>query len=101
MAIQSFKCSETQDLFNLHRVRRWTNIEVVALRKLRMLHATAVLLDLRIPPGNRLAARANTASASTTSGACVLCGRPKAPQTWRSSITTDAKRQRHSKGVRI
>ena len=56
MAIQSFKCSETQDLFNLHRVRRWTNIEVVALRKLRMLHATAVLLDLRIPPGNRLEA---------------------------------------------
>lgn len=56
MAIQSFKCSETQDLFNLYRVRRWTNIEVVALRKLRMLHATAVLLDLRIPPGNRLEA---------------------------------------------
>ena len=56
MAIQSFKCSETQDFFNLHRVPRWTNIEVVALRKLRMLHATAVLLDLRIPPGNRLEA---------------------------------------------
>ena len=39
MAIQSFKCSETQDLFNLQRVRRWVNVEVVTLRKLRMLHA--------------------------------------------------------------
>ena len=56
MAIQSFKCSETEALFGLSRVRRWTNIEVVALRKLRMLHAAAVLLDLRIPPGNRLEA---------------------------------------------
>lgn len=56
MAIQSFKCSETQDLFNLQRVRRWVNIELVALRKLRMLHAAAVLLDLRVPPGNRLEA---------------------------------------------
>lgn len=55
MAIQSFKCSETQDLFNLQRVRRWVNVEVVALRKLRMLHAAAAaLLDLRVPPGNRL-----------------------------------------------
>ncbi len=54
MAIQSFKCSETQDLFNLQRVRRWVNVEVVTLRKLRMLHAAAALLDLRVPPGNRL-----------------------------------------------
>lgn len=54
MTIQSFKCSDTEALFGLNRVRRWTNIEVVALRKLRMLHAAVVLQDLRVPPGNRL-----------------------------------------------
>ena len=54
MPIQSFKCRETQALFGLERVRRWVNIEAVALRKLRMLHATHVLRDLLIPPGNRL-----------------------------------------------
>ena len=54
MAIQSFKCEETQSFFHLVRVRRWVNIEAVALRKLRMLHAAHVLRDLLIPPGNRL-----------------------------------------------
>ena len=54
MAIQSFKCSETEALFGLARVRRWVNIEATALRNLRMLHAAHVLQDLRIPPGNRL-----------------------------------------------
>lgn len=54
MAIRSFKCAETQALFGLSRVARWVNIEVVALRKLRMLHAAAELRDLRSPPGNRL-----------------------------------------------
>ena len=56
MSIQSFKCTETQDLFSLLRVRRWVNIEAVALRKLRMLHAAADLRDLLVPPGNRLEA---------------------------------------------
>ena len=37
-------------------MRRWVNIETVALRKLAMLHRAAVLDDLRIPPGNRLEA---------------------------------------------
>ena len=54
MSIQSFKCEETQALFGLERVRRWVNIEAVALRKLRMLHAAHALRDLLIPPGNRL-----------------------------------------------
>ena len=58
MAIQSFKCSQTRNLFELQRVRRWVNIELVALRKLRMLHAAGQLLDLRVPPGNRLEALA-------------------------------------------
>ena len=56
MAIQSFKCPDTEQLFQQRRVRRWSSIEVVALRKLRMLHAAHVLQDLRVPPGNRLEA---------------------------------------------
>jgi proteic killer suppression protein len=56
MAIQSFKCPETQSLFERMRVPRWINIETVALRKLRMLHAASGLLDLRVPPGNMLEA---------------------------------------------
>jgi len=54
MAVQSFKCDDTESLFRLERVRRWVNIEVAALRKLRLLHAAHLLHDLRIPPGNRL-----------------------------------------------
>lgn len=56
MAIQSFKCPQTQALFRLERVRRWVNIEVPALRKLRLLHAAGELRDLLAPPGNRLEA---------------------------------------------
>lgn len=56
MAIQSFRCSQTQALFELKRVSRWVNIETAALRKLRLLHAAHVLRDLRLPPGNRLEA---------------------------------------------
>ncbi len=56
MAIQSFADSDTRALFEPQRVRRWVNIETVALRKLAMLHRAAVLDDLRIPPGNRLEA---------------------------------------------
>ncbi len=56
MAIQSFKCADTETLFSLKRVSRWVNIETVALRKLRMLHAAHVLQDLKVPPGNRLEA---------------------------------------------
>lgn len=56
MTIQSFKCPDTEQLFQQRRVLRWSSIEVVALRKLRMLHAAHVLQDLRVPPGNRLEA---------------------------------------------
>lgn len=56
MAIQSFKCADTQTLFSRVRVRRWVNIEEVALRKLRMLHAAHTLADMKVPPGNRLEA---------------------------------------------
>lgn len=56
MAIQSFRCRETEALFNLQRARRWSGIEAVALRKLRLMHAAVDLQDLRVPPGNRLEA---------------------------------------------
>lgn len=58
MAIKSFKNADTQALHALRRVARWVNIETVALRKLRMMQAAAVLDDLRVPPGNRLEALA-------------------------------------------
>ena len=41
-------------MFAGQRVRRFVNIETVAMRKLAMLHLAATVADLRIPPNNRL-----------------------------------------------
>jgi proteic killer suppression protein len=38
------------------RVKRFVNIEAVAMRKLAMLNRAGRLDDLRVPPGNRLEA---------------------------------------------
>jgi len=54
--IKSFKCRDTEDLFNRKRVSRFVNIESVARRKLEQLNQAGKLGDLRIPPGNRLEA---------------------------------------------
>lgn len=54
MAIQSFKCRDTEALFRRQRVARFANIEAVASRKLNQLHAATVLSDMAAPPGNRL-----------------------------------------------
>ena len=56
MAIKSFKCLDTQKLFEGKRIARWVNIERPALRKLEQLDWSTVLEDLRAPPGNRLEA---------------------------------------------
>lgn len=56
MAIRSFKSADTESLFNGARVRRFVNIEAVAMRKLAMLNRASRLDDLRVPPGNRLEA---------------------------------------------
>lgn len=56
MSIKSFKCSETESLFKRQRIKRFTNIESVARRKLEQLDWASVLDDLRVPPGNRLEA---------------------------------------------
>jgi proteic killer suppression protein len=54
--IQSFKDEDTYELFQERKNRRWQNLKVVALRKLDILDSASTLLDLRIPPNNRLEA---------------------------------------------
>ncbi len=56
MSIQSFRCSDTEMLFNGQKVKRFEQFEKVAMRKLAMLEAAKELGELRIPPANRLEA---------------------------------------------
>jgi proteic killer suppression protein len=53
--IRNFKDKETQKIFERQRSRRLpSDIQQVALRKLRMLNRSQTLQELRIPPANRL-----------------------------------------------
>jgi len=55
--IRSFACTETERIFQGDYSRKLpTQIQAVARRKLRMLHAAVKLDELRIPPANRLEA---------------------------------------------
>jgi proteic killer suppression protein len=55
--IRSFADPETERIWSGRRSRRLpSDIQVVALRKLRLLNQARVLGDLRVPPGNRLEA---------------------------------------------
>lgn len=54
--IGSFRCRDTQALFQTGRSRRFSGIADVAMRKLVQLDAAEELRDLRSPPGNRLEA---------------------------------------------
>lgn len=56
MGIQSFACKHTEALYSGARVRRFVNIETVAMRKLAMMNQAAALEDLRIPSANWLEA---------------------------------------------
>ncbi|NIA29526.1 MAG: type II toxin-antitoxin system RelE/ParE family toxin [Actinobacteria bacterium] len=55
--IRSFKCKETEKIFDRRFAKKFPNdIQRVALRKLRMLNQAKTLKDLLVPPGNRLEA---------------------------------------------
>lgn len=55
--IRSFADPETELIWSGRRCRRLpSDIQVVALRKLRLINQARVIDDLRIPPGNRLKA---------------------------------------------
>ena len=54
--IKTFSCKDTEQLFDDRSVRRFRAFERVARRKLLMLHRANELVDLRVPPGNRLEA---------------------------------------------
>lgn len=54
--IKSFRCKETESLFNDVLVPRFRAIERPARRKLLYLHRACRLHDLMRPPGNRLEA---------------------------------------------
>ena len=52
--IKSFRCAETERLFNRERVRRFEAVERPAQRKLKIISAARELRDLSAVPGNRL-----------------------------------------------
>lgn len=52
--IRSFRCKDTEALFNRRRCLRFRSIENPARRKLIMLNNAQSLQDLLVPPGNRL-----------------------------------------------
>lgn len=53
--IRTFKCAETEKIFRRQRSRKLpSDIQQVALRKLRMLNRAVTLNDVRVPPANHL-----------------------------------------------
>lgn len=54
--IRSFRCADTQGLFETGKSRQFSAISSVAMRKLGHVAAAQELRDLRSPPGNRLEA---------------------------------------------
>lgn len=52
--IKSFRCKDTEALFNTLACKRWQAIAKIALRKLNQLDFAGLLDDLRVPPGNHL-----------------------------------------------
>jgi toxin HigB-1 len=54
--IRSFRCADTQSLYETGKSKRFSGIATVATRKLTQMDAAATLEFLRSPPGNRLEA---------------------------------------------
>jgi proteic killer suppression protein len=54
--IKSFRCTDTQTLFETGTHKRFSGIAQIATRKLAQLDAAETLEFLRSPPGNRLEA---------------------------------------------
>ena len=55
--IRSFADSETDLIWSGRRSRKLSSdMQAIALRKLRLLNQARVLADMRVPPGNRLEA---------------------------------------------
>jgi len=52
--ITSFRCRDTEAVFEGRSCPRFANILSVLERKLQMFDAAVVLSDLKVPPGNRL-----------------------------------------------
>jgi toxin HigB-1 len=53
--IKTFICKETQKIFNRHFSKKLPlDIQKAAFRKLRMIDCSETLIDLKIPPANRL-----------------------------------------------
>lgn len=57
--IRSFRCADTQLLYETGQSKRFSGIATVATRKLAQMGAAATLEFLRSPPGNRLEALKN------------------------------------------
>jgi toxin HigB-1 len=54
--IKSFRCVDTQELFETGKCKKFSRYANVAVRKLAQIDAAQTLEFLRAPPGNRLEA---------------------------------------------
>lgn len=92
--ILSFGSKESEKVWNGVRVKKWPlEIQTVGRRKLRMLHNSQNIADLRIPPSNRLEKLSGnlkiyTASELTISGELFSSGKMEMLTKLKLSIIT-------------